>query len=77
MRNSMKYQSIQADTTTKFLRDHIRDYCEKRQFKGSRGGVSVLCDLYNKTFQLNDKGLFWYLDTKVSNKLFTKLINSY
>jgi len=71
MRSSMKYQLLQADTTTEFLRDHIRDYCKKHHYKGR------LVDLYNKTYQLNDVGLFHYLDTQISYKLFKNLISSY
>jgi hypothetical protein len=71
MRNSVKYQMIQADTTTRFFRDHIRDFCKGQGYKG------LLLDLYNKTYQLNDIGLYRYLDTRVSARLFSRLVSSY
>jgi hypothetical protein len=30
-------------------------------------------DAYNKTFQLNDKGLRWYIENKLSKKLFVEV----
>ena len=79
MKNSVKWQVTRTGMLNipedhALMKDIIRDYCAKQEKLGK--SLSVICDLYNKTFQLNAWGLVNYLENKLAKKHFQAILNS-
>ena len=71
MINSIKWQLIRdsilnREVDNQLIREIIRGYY-KKEIKHSKSKYSLV-DMYNKTYQLNAKGLVEYIETKLAKK---------
>lgn len=65
--NSQSYSMLWQDNkSVEVVRQTLRNITDKLT-------TSTGVEAYNRTFQLNDKGLKWYCESKLSKKLFVEV----